>query len=194
MLNKYLQSEWINLHIHTPITNEKNDIAGSEILGFCGFPWFFLSCLLLKVRMMGRYQSQLFCWQGQRYIINLKPAWSWALLFKCSLSRLRNDYFHVLLASPVWHVNAISISSKIMFSSSAHTPGEKSCHCLILSCGVPATGTLQSSHSPLIQTELFWIVSHMDSRSFPIMLCGSQDDTDHTRDVFSTGVATAFSS
>lgn len=130
------------------------------------------SCLLLKFRMMGRYSSQLFCCQGQRYVMNLKPVRSWALFSKCSLSELRNDYFPVWLALPVCHT-LMPCQRAVTLRSSQHTLLEGN-HATVSHSPVsrPATGTPVFSLSPLIQTELFWIVSHVDSRSFPIMLCG----------------------
>lgn len=179
---------------NTPVGNERNDITGSEILGFWWFPWFCSSCLLLKVRMMGRYQSQLFCRQGQRYIMNCKPARSWALFCKCSLSRLRNDYFHVSLASPVCHMLMPS-QQAVTSCSPQHTLLEGN-HAIVLYSSVirPATGTPQSSHFPLwfrkSSSELFLMWT---PDSFPSCCVVSQNNTDHTRDVFSTCLATVFS-
>lgn len=155
----------------------------------------FSSRLLLKFRMMGSYLSQLFCWQGQKYVMNLKPVWSWALFSKCSLSRLRNDYFHVWLASPVCHA-LMPCQRAVTSRSPQHTLLEGN-HATVSHSPVswPATGNPQSSHSLLwsrqSSSELF-LTWTPDPSAWCCVV--SQDNMDHTRGVFSTGLATAFSS
>lgn len=100
--------------------------SSSEILWVCGFLQISPSFLFLKFRIVGRYQSRLFCWHGHRSWIS-SLVQSWALFSKCSFFRLRNDYFHIWLASPVcqtWMLCQKAITSG--FSQHVLTEGNHS--------------------------------------------------------------------